>query len=89
VEIEQPSLAAVLDRVRCEDACVYFHDGVRKGLDLLLLGPLIRHEDALVLAGERRADAVLEKAGRPDDERSVSEVVHGHAETVHDLGRQE
>ena len=62
VEIEEPALGPVLDRVRAEQRGVDLRHGVEQRAEALALGALVREEEALVLARERRTDPILEQA---------------------------
>ena len=85
VDVEETALGAVLDRVGAEDRGVDLGNGVHERRETLLLRTLVREEEALVLAGERGPDAVLEEARAADDDRPLLEVVEGDGQTLQDL----
>ena len=85
VDVDQPALGAVLDRVGAEGGGVDLGDGVGQGGQPLLLRPGVGQEEALVLAGEGGAVAVLQQAGAAHDDRPPLEVVQHHGEPVQDL----
>ena len=82
VDVDQVALGAVLERVGTEDRGVDLGDRVHQRLDPRRLRPLVAEEQALVLAGEGRAGAVLEQAGAADDDRRLAEVVEREREPL-------
>ena len=77
-----------MDGVGAEDRGVDLGHGVEKGLEPLLLVPLVGQKEALVFSGEGRPQPVLEEARAADDERHVAEVVEGDRQALDDLGRE-
>ena len=88
VEVDEPPFASIGDGIGPEDRGVDLGDRVLQRREPLAAAAAVGEEQALVLAGEARADAVLEQARAPDDERPVAEVVERDLEPAGDLVRE-
>ena len=88
VHVEKTALGAVLDRVRPEHRGVDLRDRVLQRFEPLPLRSLVRQEEALVLARERGAGAVLQQAGAAHDQRALLQLVERHRQTPGELRRE-
>ena len=89
VVIDQVVPAAVGDRVRAEHAGVDLGDGGQQARAAApRASPWFGEEQALVDAGERRAEAVLEQAGGAHDQRHLAPAGQLGAEAVGDARRE-
>ena len=71
-----------------EDRGVDLGDRVHQAAQPLGFAALVRHEQALVLARERRADTVLEQARAAHDEWHVPKALERERQPVRQLGRE-
>ena len=74
IVVQEAALLAVKQDIRVVDAGVNARDGLRQRSEVLIRGTLIRAEYALIHAGERKLEIVLQQAGRTYDQRLT---VHG------------
>ena len=74
--MDEAALQTVGERVLVHGAGEYASDGIGEGGEALGGRALVYAEKAVVLPGEGVTEGVLEKAGRTDDERRLSEVFY-------------
>ena len=86
VPVEEATLLAIAQGLLAQGAGVDGLDGGQEVIEALLVGALVGAEDALVLAGEGIAVAVLQQGAGADDDGRLAEVVQHLDELLHKLG---
>ncbi|MCZ7652348.1 MAG: hypothetical protein M5U13_14745 [Thermoanaerobaculia bacterium] len=89
VHVEEAAAGPVLDRVGAEDGGVDLGHRVGERHQPLPLAAHVGEEEALVLAGEGRAEAVLEQRGAAHDDRAPLELVEHRGQPAQHLRREE
>ena len=88
VPVDQSPVRAVQKRLGAHRARVHGPDRLEERVEALLRRSLVRAEDAVVLPREGVAEAVLEEAARPDDDRRLAEILEHRHELLLEEARE-